>query len=288
MKDFFKYITAGEDDKDWGLYLNVVGKSKVVPRSPYPSMEHPTGYSFTWQNGRILNEYQINYITEGSGILETEEGRFVITPGTMIIIKPKVWHRYKPSYKHGWTENYIGFNGELANHFLEKLPLSENQAFIRCSLREEYIDAYYKIFNVVMQEKPGFQQVASGLIINLLGYIVAFNKQKGLAGTKIEQAIQDVQFELRKNLDRDLDLHAWSKQNNIEYSYLRKMFKKYTGFAPHQYHLELKILRAKELLLTTNKSIKEIAYELGFQSIHYFSRLYKLKVGSSPSELRDN
>jgi transcriptional regulator GlxA family with amidase domain len=64
------------------------------------------------------------------------------------------------------------------------------------------------------------------------------------------------------------------------------MFKEYTGISPHQYHLDLKIMRAKELILTTDKNIKEISYELGFQSIHYFSRLFKKKAGQNPSELR--
>lgn len=66
------------------------------------------------------------------------------------------------------------------------------------------------------------------------------------------------------------------------------MFKKYTGIAPHQYHIDLKIMRAKELILTTDKSLKEISYELKFQSIHYFSRLFKKKLGIPPSELRSS
>jgi transcriptional regulator GlxA family with amidase domain len=64
------------------------------------------------------------------------------------------------------------------------------------------------------------------------------------------------------------------------------MFRLYTGVAPHKYFMELKIMRAKELLLATDKSIKEISFELGFQSIHYFSRIFKNKTGVSPSEFR--
>ena len=64
------------------------------------------------------------------------------------------------------------------------------------------------------------------------------------------------------------------------------MFKQYTGISPHQYHLELKIMRAKELILTTDKNIKEICFELGFQSPHYFSRFFKQKVGVNPGELK--
>jgi transcriptional regulator GlxA family with amidase domain len=91
---------------------------------------------------------------------------------------------------------------------------------------------------------------------------------------------------MRENIEDDIDLRKLAEDNNIGYSYFRKMFKKYTGISPHQYHLELKIMRAKELILSTEKSIKEISFELGFHSIYYFSRLFKKKTGIAPTELR--
>jgi AraC-like DNA-binding protein len=45
----------------------------------------------------------------------------------------------------------------------------------------------------------------------------------------------------------------------------------------------LKIILARDMLTNSNKSIKELSYYLGFESIHYFSRLFKNKVGVSPS-----
>ena len=68
MLDFFKYLTPSEEDINWGLYLNVAGKANIKARTDYPSPRHPNGYYFTWEKGRILHEYQINYITDGGGI----------------------------------------------------------------------------------------------------------------------------------------------------------------------------------------------------------------------------
>jgi transcriptional regulator GlxA family with amidase domain len=53
-----------------------------------------------------------------------------------------------------------------------------------------------------------------------------------------------------------------------------------------QYHLELRIKKAGDMLLMSQKPVKEIAYELGFQSTFYFSRLFKNKTGKNPSEYR--
>lgn len=72
MDEFFKYITPGQDDIKWGLYLNCAGKANILPGTVYPPASHPSGYYFTYEKGRILNEYQINYITEGKGIYENK------------------------------------------------------------------------------------------------------------------------------------------------------------------------------------------------------------------------
>ena len=83
-----------------------------------------------------------------------------------------------------------------------------------------------------------------------------------------------------------MDFKLYAENHHIGYSYFRKMFKQYTGIAPVQYHLDLKIQRAREMLLSTDRSIKEIAFDLDFHSIHYFSRLFKKKTGISPSDIR--
>ncbi|WP_372753874.1 AraC family transcriptional regulator [Labilibaculum sp.] len=287
MKDFFKYISASDEDKDWGLYLNVAGKSKVPVGITYPSAEHPSGYYFSWDKGRKLNEYQINYITKGTGVLENERGKFTVKPGSLLIIRKNEWHRYRPTKSQGWVEHYIGFNGKFAEHFLRENQILEGQSVIHCGVREDFIDTYYKIFELVINEDPGNQHIAAGLIIKLFGYIVAWQKQRNFSGKPIEKLIQKARFFMKENVDQEVDLQKLAEDNCIAYSYFRKMFKKYTGISPHQYHLDLKIMRSKELILTTNKSMKEISFELGFQSIHYFSRLFKKKVGQNPSEIRE-
>ena len=91
---------------------------------------------------------------------------------------------------------------------------------------------------------------------------------------------------IRENVEKQIDFKYYAECNNIAYSYFRRMFKLYTGLPPVQYHLDLKIIRSKELLLSTDKIIKEICYELGFESEYYFSRLFKKKMGVSPSKIR--
>ncbi|MGF7139891.1 AraC family transcriptional regulator [Roseimarinus sediminis] len=287
MKNFFQYLTTSEEEQKWGLALTVNGRSETGPDEAYPSSKHPNGYYFTWENGRILHEYQINYITEGSGILENRFGSFELKRGTVFITYPGEWHRYRPKSDSGWTENYIGFSGSMADRLLNSGHFSPKQPLIHTGVREEIIDTYLKIFELSRNEKPGFQYIASGMIVKLLGYLISFEKEKDFSGKEIARVIEAVRFEIRQKLNQEPDFQQMAAKHHVSYSYLRKMFKKYTGVSPGQYHLQLRIMRAKELIVTTEKSIKEVSYELGFQSIHYFSRLFKDKTGLSPLQLRN-
>ena len=290
MKDFFKYLTAGQDDLRWGMYLTVAGKAEIPAGRDYPLAEHghPAGYNFDWTKGRVLNEYQLHYFTGGSGLLENSFGRFRIVPGTIMITYPGVWHRFRPLKRTGWVENYIGFQGELADNFFSGPWFSKEKPLIRCDIREELIDSYYKIFHLVQEEIPHFQFISSGMLIKLLGYIVSMQTQQVFIGKHIHSVVEEVRFMLRQNIGKAVDFQQVAAEHNIGYSYFRRMFKKYTGISPGQYHLQLKILRAKELLLSSDLTVKEISYELGFQSIYYFSRVFRDKTGKSPTELRKN
>ncbi len=286
MKDFFKYLIANEEDRQWGIFINVAGISRISRNAKYPSPDHPAGYFFSWENGRVLAEYQLNYISEGAGILETKNGKFKIKAGTLMIIKPGMWHRYKPDVKSGWVEHYVGFVGEIADRFMNHTFLNPKKPLIYIGNKEEFIDCYYKVFDLVKKEKPGFQQVASAMIVKLLGNAISFQKQKEFSNDRPRAIIDEVRFLIRQNIAGNYDFRAIAIQQCLSYSYFRKMFKKYTGVSPGQYHLQLKIMKAKELLLNSNLSIKELSCDLGFQSIYYFSRIFKQKTGCSPSLFR--
>lgn len=286
MQNRFKYLTVGEEDVKWGLFLNVAGSSTIESGNTYPPKEHPSGYYFNWNEGRVLHEYQINYITKGSGILENRFGKFTVKSGSIIFIFPGVWHRYRPTAKTGWTENYIGFNGKFATELFRHPLFTPNRPVLQIGTKEEILDTYLKIFDLVEREQPGFQQIASGLVMKLLGYIISIEKQSGFSGKRIAKVIEEARFMMRQHIEQEINLEQIAKQHQVGYSYFRQMFKKYTGVSPGQYHLQLRIIRAKELLASTDKSIKEISYELGFRSIYYFSNMFKKKEGMNPSDFR--
>ncbi len=286
MENFFKYTTKSPEDKSWGLYINVAGCASIPKDSTYPPEGHPSGYSFNWKNGRILREYQLNYITHGEGILETKEGKYKVEEGSVIILYPGVWHRYRPQ-KKGWREHYVGFNGEFAERMFENEFFTAKEPVIKIGFNEELLRHFGEIRRLVQSEKPGYQQLCSGLVVCILSSILSIKKNENFNGKEIERVIQKSCMIIRDNLATNLNMEKLADELNIGYSNFRKMFKKYTGISPAQYHLSLRIRQAKDLLNNTDLSVKEISYQLGFNSIDYFSRVFKLKTGKNPTEYKE-
>lgn len=94
----------------------------------------------------------------------------------------------------------------------------------------------------------------------------------------LEAAKQYIQDHFRENIDRE----AVANVACITPNYLSKRFHAETGMSLREYVNQLRIAEAKRLLLSTNKSVSEIAGEVGFDNISYFSTVFRKLCGMSP------
>ncbi|MHA4806591.1 AraC family transcriptional regulator [Flavitalea flava] len=288
MLNYHKYLAITPLEEAWGFYVNTVGYSRTDPNEAYPpDKEHPLTHSFTWNNGRILNGYYLVFISKGKGVFESAVTEpTVITAGTCFFLFPGVWHRYRPDPESGWEEYWIGFKGSYPDDLMNKGFFSSDFPVVSPGLDETLLTLILKILDHVRTGTVGYHQVISGITLQLLGLVHALttNKNKGLDVD--EQSMAQAKFFLREHLEGPLDMKQLLKELPISYSKFRKMFKQTTGQSPNQYHLNLRLDKAKELLNTTNLNVTEVAYQLGFESVFYFSKLFKKKNGESPKSYR--
>jgi YesN/AraC family two-component response regulator len=97
--------------------------------------------------------------------------------------------------------------------------------------------------------------------------------------TKAKEYIQEHQTE-------NLRLGHVAKACNTSTFYFCKMFKKITGINFTDYLSRVRIEKSKNLLLNPNLRVSEIAFEVGFQSLTHFNRVFKKILGQSPTEYR--
>jgi len=100
------------------------------------------------------------------------------------------------------------------------------------------------------------------------------------------QAITRAREFIHEHQTEDLSLGQVAKAVNMSTFYFCKMFKKITGVNFTDYLSRVRIEKSKNLLLNPNLRVSEIAFEVGFQSLTHFNRVFKKILGQSPTEYR--
>jgi len=275
-----RYMTSTENNL-WNTKVNTIGFESISAHSSYPSTVHPQEYSFNFERGRVLQEFQLVYITKGKGQFASQQiQKCDLLEGTVILLKPGEWHTYRPDEITGWECYWVGFSG------LGIENMGALNQLIKIGYDEEMVGLYRKILDVSNDERPGYQQLLSGILIHLVAYLFYRANDKNWRDKQVIDKIDKARLIIREKLNTSISPEEIAASLNISYTWFRRMFRQYTGLAPAQYIAQLKIQKAKEMLSVSNKSIKEIAIDLGFESIDYFSTQFRKQAGQTPTQFR--
>ncbi len=283
----FKYLIVNDMDRKFGLWVNTVGLQAIPPNSPYPLKDHPSGYFFNADKGRVLREYQLVYITKGRGLFSSDSTpEKQVCKGRLMMLYPGQWHTYCPMKQTGWTEYYIGFEGPIVDSMIKNAFLTREQQILEVGLNEELVSLFTRALEVAEADKICTQQYLSGIVLHIIGMILSISKNKIFEISDVDQKIEQAKIIMNENVLRNIDPEELAMRLNISYSWFRKVFKDYTGYAPAKYFQELKLRKAKQLLVSTSQSVKEISFLLGYQSTEYFFSFFKKHTGLTPLEYR--
>lgn len=175
-------------------------------------------------------------------------------PGKVFILNFSV-------YDASLFTDFITFHISEANHIVPYLDSFKNLFFSNSkSKRPALLSIFYSILQSVLRSGEAAEHPA---LKKAIGYV-------------------------KDNLGNPL-LNATEIACAAGYSegHLRRLFKEIYKVSPMQYLNELRIDTAKNLLLSTGLSVKEISEQCGFNSPFYFSTIFKAKLGRSPSRYRD-
>jgi len=104
----------------------------------------------------------------------------------------------------------------------------------------------------------------------------------------LQDKINTVTDYMINNIHRTLTVAQISRELGISLSSLKRLVQKTYSKSPLAYFTDLKIQEAKRLMQYSSMNITEIAEQLGFSTVHYFSRVFKQKTGKTPSEYKKN
>jgi AraC-like DNA-binding protein len=286
IKEYDRYLPISERGREWGIYVTGAGFGQVKPGGHYPRNGHPSSHEFAWKKGRILHEYQIIYIKEGEGRFQSNAtGERTIEAGTVILLFPDVWHRYRPSRSTGWVEYWVGFAGKDAERLQARGFLSPDGPLLTTGSDAFIMHAFTTLLDRMRSEPVGFEQLIVASVWEVIAAVLGAAKGRETYSRHhdLVRRAKVVLEDQREGLPVVEDLAASLGLSPTRFQHL---FKKHTGLSPYQYHLQLKIQRAREMLRGSNLTVKQVARMLKFESVYHFSTLFKKKTGLTPSQWR--
>lgn len=290
-KTFYRYFPVAKRDRDWGAFITTLGESHIAPGAVYPPTGHPRGYDFRAPKGRVLREYQLIYISAGRGWFKSAaSGKVPIAAGQVILLFPDVWHSYAPEPETGWDEHWVGLNGDLVRQLVRRGFFTPENPVLRAGEENRLLTLFREVMEATHGNHPALQQIVATTTLRMLALLYSV-QQSTLAGDAhslkiIHQSVTRMR-EASDAGDTKLTIPDLARDLHVSYRWFRRAFAHHTGLSPHQYFLEIRLARARDLLAQTTLTTKEIAERVGFEDAQYFCRLFRKKIGQTPGLWRE-
>lgn len=286
-KEYFRYPAVNPRDHVWGLHVTGAGYQPVIADAdPIPKRQHPPGHFYTWDAGRVLSEYAVFYVAHGHGEFDSKPtGSVPLVQGDAAILFPGVWHRYRPDPAEGWGIYWSHFQGELAARLHAERIFAPEHAVIRVGVDDAVLDAFRGMLDSLRADAAGCGLIAAAKTMEILARLRA-----GTPPARSVPRLQEIVREARLLLEADPGglpvVDELIRRFDVSRTHFFRAFKQQTGHTPYQYHLQITMRRAGEMLRNSPLSVKQVAFALGFGSPYHFSKLFKHKTGASPMEYR--
>ena len=281
------YFPVTQRDRQWGLYVVSAGHGAHVAYDAQYMAKHPESYRFTPDSGRVIREYQLIYVSAGTGWFESVGvPRTTVMPGTLFVLFPDVWHNYSCNPDTGWTEHWIGLDGPVVHNMVKDGFFDPHFPIYPTAFEFRMLSAFNELMEIAREPDVAAPQRMAGIGHYLLSQFYASSQASQYKSTDRYQCIRRAMQIMRENPKAEFDGEAFSVQCGISYVWFRRLFTQYTGVPPHQYLMELRMALARSLLTSSNLSVKDIAIQSGFEDEHYFSRMFRKRCGTTPSSWR--
>ena len=234
--------------------------------------------------GEAHEFFELTYVDSGSLDTTIEETTYTINSSELIFYTPGQFHTQQVVTHKSCS--YITIIFDLT---FDNTDLLKNKIF-KCS---EEVHRLLKLFlNASHSEMP----YSNAVLVSYLQQIIVLLIQSQFAQEQkpnkmLNTSSQFIKHEILAQVIHYMEKHIYEPTTieeiccefSLSRSTLQSLFKTHLNTTPKHYFLTLKLEKSKQLICEEHYSLSEIAFKLGFGSIHYFSRIFKQHYDLSPS-----
>ncbi len=248
----------------------------------------PPGHTY---NHKVPNEYHLHFIISGHGHLTVNGTDYQLGKDDIFIIPKGVRIYYSADITNPWEYAWVVFDGSMAANYVEYLGLSTKKPYIQSTVpTETYLRLIKKILDANELTLSNEIRRVSYLLEILATVIESQAKASNAKGcydysseTYVEHAIQFISLHYNNIKVNDI-----ADFIGINRSYLTTIFKKELNMSPQEYLISYRLGIAAKCLISSNRPIKDIAAQIGYDNPLNFSKCFKKVYDMSPSKYRES
>lgn len=249
---------------------------------------------------RYIYDYELELITESDNGLMVQNGILIkVNKGDIIFRRPgertqgiMCYNSYIFCFELQMGTRFFDEEYDLMKPKSYQIAMGhsliDNLPSIYHSHHYDYFLGKFKeMIDCYLDPEPITQNYLSALVIQMLYQIN--HEIKSTVGTKHKKSKEIVEAldYIEAHIGEDLTLEKLSQQVHLSPIYFHQVFGKIVGLSPHQYIISKRINLAKEQLIHSMMSIKEIAYMVGYKDTSYFCQAFKKDTGYTPLSYRE-
>ncbi|MCH5209999.1 MAG: AraC family transcriptional regulator [Oscillospiraceae bacterium] len=233
---------------------------------------------------------QISLSLSGTGsFTDSFKRTHQINPGDILFMAPESPHSYEPVVSP-WRVKFILFSGDMLKDIFHSFNIPPSGVVkADTDIAREIAGLFEKIDSVYQSDLPSRHITASAYLYSLLALI---SKNSAAASKNLESEIDKITPAMHYINDHfynpELTAEMIARNSGISHPHLCRLFSSAYGLTPHDYLVQIRIDHAKILLSEQkNMPINRVAAESGFNSVSYFTKVFKEKTGLTPAKFRN-
>lgn len=216
------------------------------------------------------------YFLEGRGEYIFDDKSYPVQPGSLLFL-PKgrhyTIHRNEPTQCI-----YIDF---LTTEAPAEEPFSKVYPHTA-----QFRDVFTALHTTYQQRRHGYESEMMSLLYRLVSMIQVADRISYLPGVKYQKIAAAVDHIHRHYLGGQIRVTELAALSGVSTRYFNELFSVFFGVSPKEYIIRMQLDTAKNMLVSTNTSISEIADTCGFGDVYYFSKVFHKEIGETPSAFR--
>lgn len=232
-------------------------------------------------------QYILLYCVQGSGWYQLNQAeKCTLRANQWIILPAHVPHKYAADDAVPWTIYWLHFTGAQAADFYAYLLENAPTSPVTVLPTDERFRLFEALFSqlTLSTTSAGLVQASARLPYFLLTLLPAAN-QSAQSSAAAAGVAQSIQF-MREHLGSNFTVMELAAQAGLSVSYYSALFRTQIGRSPIVFFNFLKVQEACQQLSYSKLLIKEIASQLGFHDVYYFTRVFTKLMGLSPRQFR--